>query len=213
MRHLLQICAIVALSGVLLTNVGCRSNSRGGPPKGGLPTVLPTADCDNLALRLDRSDWMVNQGTRSWRVVAHSAPNRPPEHIGFLIERRYKQMRGGPEFKMYSVTTRNRNEQIGQIDQLGRAMRYEPQRDGGFANVPAGTNTRELNVAAIFETNDRITLEATSARREAFSALDVNGDGKLQPAETTSFGDRITGADLNRDGFVDFEEFDQVDIL
>jgi hypothetical protein len=145
--------------------------------------------------------------------VTHSAPNRPPEHIGYLVERRYRQMRGGPQFKMYSVTTRNRNEQIGHIDQLGKAVRYEPQRNGGFVNVPAGTNTRELYVASIFEIKERVTLEETSERREAFNALDENGDGMLQRNETASFGDRITGADLNRDGFVDFEEFDQVDVL
>jgi len=215
MMHLLAFCALVALSGILLTTTACRSNAgaRRGPPKGGLPSVLPSADCDNIALRLDRSDWMVNQGTRSWRVVSHSAPNRPPEHIGYLVERRYRQMRGGPQFKMYSVTTLNRAEQIGHIDQIGRAVRYEPRRNGGFASVPAGSNTRELNVASIFETTDRITLEATSERREAFDALDENGDGLLQRGETISFGDRITGADQNGDGVVDFEEFDVVDTL
>ena len=59
------------------------------------------------------------------KIRAASAPNRPPEHIGFLVEKQYRQARGGPSFHMYSITTRNRDEQIGHIDQLGRAWRYE----------------------------------------------------------------------------------------
>ena len=47
----------------------------------------------------------------------------------------------------------------------------------------------------------------------AFEALDANGDGLLQPEESRSFGDRVSGAYTNGDGVVDFEEFEEVDIL
>ncbi|MDJ0520547.1 MAG: EF-hand domain-containing protein [Planctomycetota bacterium] len=168
---------------------------------------------ESLAVRLDRGDWMVNKSTHIWKVMARGAPNRPPQHIGYIEKRQYRQARGGPDFEMYSITTRNRDEQIGHIDQLGRAYRYEPQRNGTFARVPIGTNTLELNVQAIFETSDSVVLRETSERRMAFDALDANGDGLLQMSEASSFGDRVTGADTNGDGVVDFEEFDAVDVL
>jgi len=114
---------------------------------------------------------------------------------------------------MYTITTLNRDEQIGHIDQLGRAVRYEPRRNGGFESVDVGSNTIERNVQAIFDTKFRITLVGTSQRRIAFERLDANGDGLLQGAETASFGYRITGADTNGDGVVDFEEFNAIDVL
>lgn len=202
MRKLICLCALVALS-----TAACRTNPDGSRK----PALGP--DCDNLALRLDRSDWMVNKATRVSQVMSARAPNRPPEHIGFLVQRQYRQMRGGPEFTMYSVTTLDRNEQIGHIDQLGRAVRYEPRRNGTFADVPVGSNTLARNVQAIFDTKFRITFAPTNERRIAFNNLDANGDGFLQGTETASFGDRITGADTNGDGVVDFQEFDAIDVL
>lgn len=205
MRHLHWLCAVSAL--VL---AGCQSRT---VLPTGLPTVTRPNDATNLVMRMDRGDWMVNQGSKVYKVVAASAPNRPPRHIGYVEERLYRQMRGGPEFTIYVVTTLDRREQIGKIDQLGRAIRYEPQRNGTFQQVDVGTNTREMSVAAIFDTLDRITLSPVSERRLAFEAIDLNGDGLLQANETSSLGDRVTGADTNGDGVVDFEEFDAVDIL
>ena len=167
----------------------------------------------SVAVQLDRGDWMVNKGTKIWKVMARGAPNRPPVHIGFVEEKEYRQARGGPDFRMYSVTTKNRTEQIGHIDQLGRAYRYEPRRNGTFDKVDLGSNTLEQNVRAIFESNEDVTLHETSARRLAFESMDVNGDGLLQKAEAQAFGDRVAGADSNRDGVVDFAEFDAVDVL
>ena len=207
MRNLLWLCALGAVAVTALSMSACKSNSNRSRTSG------IAADNDNLALRLDRSDWMVNQGTKVSKIRAASAPNRPPEHIGYLVERQYRQARGGPEFKMYTITTLNRDEQIGHIDQLGRAVRYEPRRNGGFESVDVGSNTIERNVQAIFDTKFRITLVGTSQRRIAFERLDANGDGLLQGAETASFGYRITGADTNGDGVVDFEEFDAIDVL
>jgi hypothetical protein len=201
MRHLLCLCAVSAL--VL---AGCYASV--GEPKRRVPDS-PEA----LAMRMDRGDWMVNQGSAVYKVMAASAPNRPPRHIGYVEERLYRQMRGGPEFTIWVVTTLDRDEQIGKIDQLGRAVRYEPQRNGTFRQVALGSSSREMNIAAIFDTNDRVTLSSVSERRLAFEALDANGDGLLQANETRSFGDRISAADANQDGVVDFEEFDTIDIL
>jgi len=200
MRRLLCLCALVALA-----LPACRG--------GRSPLPLAKNDADNIAVRLDRGDWMVNQQTKMWKVMATGAPNRPPEHIGYVEERQYRQARGGPLFRMYSVTTRNRAEQIGHIDQLGRAYRYEPRRNGTFDKVAIGSNTLELNVQAIFETPRDVTLQATNQRRLAFDALDDNGDGVLQAAEARAFGGRISSADTNGDGLVDFQEFDAIDSL
>lgn len=201
MRHLLWLCAVSAL-----VSTGCYASV-------GKPKVHHPRDPETLAMRLDRGDWMVNKASTIHKVLAASAPNRPPRHIGYVEERQYRQMRGGPEFTIYVVTTRDRKEQIGKIDQLGRAVRYEPERNGTFKQVALGSSSRELNIAAIFDTNERITLAPVSERRLAFEAVDANGDGLLQPAETRTFGDRIAGADRNGDGVVDFEEFDAVDVL
>ena len=168
---------------------------------------------ESVAVRLDRGDWMVNKSTKVWKVLATGQPNRPPRHIGFLEQRGYRQARGGPDFKMYSITTRNRDEQIGHIDQLGQAYRYEPLRNGTFDKVAIGTNTLELNVQEIFEIADDVILRETNERELAFDALDANGDGLLQMDEARAFGDRVSGADANGDGVIDLEEFNAVDVL
>jgi hypothetical protein len=212
MRHTRWICAV----GVLLI-CACKASPQGSPiSKDRGPAAIPVQStlCERSAiLKLDRGDWMVNQGSRVWKVMVSRAANRPPEHIGYVVERQYRQMRGGPEFQIYNVTTLDRNEQIGHLDQLGRGIRYEPSRNGRFTEKSVGINTREKTVAAIFETNDTVTLQPTSERRLAFEALDVNGDGVLQANESGSFGDRVAGADTNRDGVVDFQEFNAVDVL
>jgi hypothetical protein len=202
MRRIPWLCALLALA-----LASCRSAPAGGS---GLPVVSAR---DDIAQRIDRGDWMVNQRTKVWKVMAASQANRPARHIGYVEQRVYRQRRGGPEFSIYIVTTLDRKEQIGHVDQLGRAFRYEPRRNGDFRQVDLGTNTLQRNVQGIFDTLDRVTLEPTSERRLAFEALDVNHDGLLQPEETRSFGDRIAGADTNHDGVVDFEEFDAVDVL
>ena len=202
MRNLIWLCALV-----MLATAACKSSANRA-------NALPgSGDCANLALRLDRSHWMVNKHTSISKVLARRAPNRPPVHVGYLIQRQYREMRGGPEFRVYTVTTLNRDEQIGHIDQLGRAYRYEPRRNGTFDTVSVGSNTLESNIGAIFDTLDAITVTATNERRLAFNALDANGDGLLQLTETRSFGDRVTGADTNGDGVVDFAEFNEVDVL
>ncbi|MFV1958841.1 MAG: EF-hand domain-containing protein, partial [Planctomycetota bacterium] len=124
-----------------------------------------------------------------------------------------RQLRGGPSYDEYTVTTLNRRERIGRIDQLGRAWRYEPRRNRGFEAIGAGVGTLEESAGAIFQTSQRITLEKTTERRLAFEKLDRDGSGRLEPAEMEGLGDRIPGADQNGDGIVDFDEFDKIDRL
>jgi len=204
MRYPICFAALIALA-----VAGCTSQSLGAPcgPCG------PTS-CDQIASRLDRGDWMVSDDKRVWKVrIAQSLENAPPRDAGYLVEKEYRQMRGGPKFKMYSVTSMNRDEQLGHIDSLGRAVRYEPQRNYGFKEVPAGTGTLENNVGSIFNTVEMITLESTSERRIAFENLDRNKDGLLQMDEAKRFGSTISRADANQDGLVDFDEFSAIDAL
>ena len=114
---------------------------------------------------------------------------------------------------MYSVTSLNRKEQLGHIDNLGRAVRYEPKRNGTFDQVSAGTGTLEQSVGAILRTPERISLEETSVQRIAFDTLDANGNGVLDAAEYADLGARIPSADANADGVVDFQEFMRLDSL
>ncbi len=208
MARTLHVCALILVAATLaaLTSAcASRSSER--------EASRFIASEDNIAQRIDRGDWMVTQGSTVFKVMAQAQANRPPQHIGFLEKREYRQRRGGPEFTMYSVTTRNRDEQVGHIDQLGRAYRYEPRRNGSFDKVLVPSNTLEFNVQAILGSTKRVTFSQTNERRLAFEALDADGDGLLQPAETSSFGARITEADTNRDGVVDFAEFNALDVL
>lgn len=209
----MRFCTLLALAASAVTLFACSGSAgRRGPE-------APSSS--RIASRLDRGDWEVAQDTKVWKVrVGQSLVNAPPRHIGYLVERRYRKVRGGPIFEMYTLTTLNRDEQIGHIDSLGRAVRYEPRRNQGFEEVPVGVGTLEESVGAIFDTPERITLDPTSQRRITFETLDENGDGVLtwqgtpeQPDEISRFGDRIPAADSNRDGAVDFEEFDEIEIL
>jgi hypothetical protein len=207
MRRKLNLCALAMLVVSATTLSACASRSR---------TVSSTSVVraeDNIADRIDRGDWMVNRGSKVFKVMAHGQANRPPQHVGFVEQRAYRQRRGGPEFTMYQVSTQDRKEQVGHIDQMGRAYRYEPQRNGTFNKVALGTSTLELSVQGILNSSLYVTFEATTERRLAFEALDANSDGKLENAETSSFGSRIAEADRNRDGAVDFEEFKAIEVL
>lgn len=207
----MRFCSLLALLACAVT-LGCAT--RAAP-------VITSRDSAGIASRLDRGDWEISQDHRVWKVrIGRSLVDAPPRHAGFLVERRYRKVRGGPVFEMFTVTTLNRQEQIGHIDSLGRAVRYEPRRNASFEEVPVGVGTLDESVAAIFDTLEHVTLEPTTERRIAFEALDDNGDGLLtwqgtpeRPDEVSRFGDRIPRADRNRDGAVDFEEFDEIEVL
>lgn len=180
---------------------------------GTCPSSETTAD---IAARLDRGAWMRSKGREVWKVLEEQSVNgqsRPPKHVGYLIARAYRQERGGPNFRVFEVTSLNQDEVLGRIDELGRVTRYEAQRNGTFVEAPLAASTRENDVGAILGSKRTITLERTNERRLAFEALDTNRDGVLQPAEVASFGSRLTGADTNHDKVVDFAEFDAIDAL
>lgn len=199
---------IAALTVLLVT--GCQ---RGNycPPE---PDRVLSVGCapGSVPLRLDRGDWRVSQRTGVSKVL-EARSGRPPEAIGYLVERKYRQMRGGPEYTMYEVTTLNRQEQIGRIDGMGHAYRYEAQRDAGFEEIDEGVNPITIGVAAIFQTSREVFLEKTTERQLAFEALDRDGSGSLEPSEVEPHGDRLQRADKNRDGLIDFQEFDAVNPL
>jgi hypothetical protein len=198
--------ALPALAFLLLA--GC-STKRVVP----CPSSISGAD---IAARLDRGDWMRSTGSETWKVFEEqtvAGQTRPPKHIGYLTGRDYRQERGGPTFRVYEVSTLNRQEVLGRIDELGRVTRYDPQRNGTFLETPLTASSLENNVGAIFGSPHAITLEKTNARHLAFEALDTDKSGALEGPEVAAFGTRLIDADLNKDGKLDFAEFDAIDAL
>lgn len=196
-------CLVLAAAAPL---VGCARRAAGGPPMSGA----------ELARRLDKGDWMVRQGSEVWKVYEAQSvggQSRPARHIGYLMARDYRQQRGGPAFRIHEVSSLNRKEILGRIDELGRVTRYDPVRNGTFEERTITSSSLEHNVASIFGTTATITLTKTSERHLAFEALDTNHDGLLDAAETEAFGTRLRAADTNGDQKIDFEEFDRVDQL
>lgn len=202
--------AMAALAVTLISAAGCArpwSESTGQP---GFTERAPLVE--PLASRIDRGGWMISDQARIWKVM-ESQSGLPERHVGYVVGANYRQVRGGPAFKMYKVSTLDREDQIGHVDPLGRAVRYVPQRDGTFRPESLGTNELDESVSAIFGTARRVRLAETSERRLAFEALDLDGNGLLVPSETASFGDHMQQADTNKDGGVDFEEFALIDRL
>lgn len=199
--------AVWTLAAAALLAAGCRSSRPRALAADGAP-----GSSGSLAGQMDRGDWLVDRRTTVWKVLEEQERALPLQR-GFLARTQYRQARGGPPYDVYTVTTTNRRETVGRIDQVGRAWRYVPRRNAGFDEVDVGIGTLEDSVGAIFETRRRIILEPTTERRLAFEAIDANGDGRLGPEETAKLGDRIAGADRNGDGLVDFQEFDALDRL
>lgn len=192
---------------LLLAAPGCARRARSSGPS------MSGAD---LARRLDKGDWMVRQGGEVWKVYEAQSvggETRPARHIGYLMARDYRQERGGPAFRIHEVSTLNRKEVLGRIDELGRVTRYDPVRNGTFEERTLASSSLENNVAAIFGLTSVVSLTKTSERHLAFEALDANHNGTLEAAETESFGTRLSGADRNGDKLLDFAEFDAIDQL
>ncbi len=199
-----------ALLGAALLVAGCRTGHGGPTSAQAALTVAPGAG--EIPVRLDRGDWLVDKRVSISKVFEDTGNGRPVQR-GLLIRTQYRQLRGGPVYDSYTVTSKNRREVVGRIDQMGRGWRYVPDRNHGFDQVGVGIGTLGDTVGAIFQTKNSIHLEPTTERRLAFESIDLNGDGLLQPDETKSLGDRIGRADTNHDGVVDFQEFDALDRL
>jgi hypothetical protein len=200
--------ALLALTPLLFA-AGCHTGSVASRPSS-------SSSMTDVAARLDRGDWMRSTGSETWKVYEErtvDGQSRPPRHIGYLSARDYRQERGGPAFRVYEVSTLNRKEVLGRIDELGRVTRYDAQRNGTFVESPLVSSTLENNVGAIFGTPHMITLEKTDARHMAFEALDTDSNGALDAKETAAFGTRLSAADTNKDGKLDFAEFNAIDSL
>ncbi len=204
--------AILALSATAACTKTPRYRAGGGIPAAkegpGLPGSTAVGE-----MSLNRGDWLVGETSGIWKVLADSGGGTPPQPIGHLVARHYREMRGGPVFTMYEVTTLDRHEHVGMIDALGNAIRFVPRRQGGYDSVPAGNSTLEFNVQAIFDTLRPITLEPTSERRLAFEGLDANHDGGLSAEEWPRVKETNPRVDRNGDGKVDYQEFDAIDSL
>jgi hypothetical protein len=185
---------------------GCRS--RGPAPAGSSGGRLATGS----SMSLNRGDWLVGENYEVHLVLAEPQGAGAPERLGYVITKRYREMRGGPEFTMHEVTGLDRENAVGMVDALGNATRFALGPDGSVESVPAGNNALVLGVQAIFQTTRPITLEKTTERALAFEAMDGNRDGYLDRAEFPRLADRVGNPDRNRDGRVDAQEFETADL-
>jgi hypothetical protein len=199
--------AVALLAGALCA---CKS-PRYEAPYGQPPEAPAVRGAAPGELVLNRGDWLLGDQSAVFKVLAEPREGGRPVHLGYVVARRYREVRGGPDFRMYEVTTLDRDEQVGLVDSLGNAKRFTPRRGGGIDVVDLGNSHLEASVAAIFDTPRPVTLEATTERRIAFEMLDADRDGYLTPAEWP----RSQGAegDANRDGKIDWQEFDRLDRL
>lgn len=202
-------CALAALVVLALVVPGCASRGGSRAPSPGSTDAAPVGE-----LSLDRGAWLVGTSQGIWTVqVPGDAPSSPPRRLGYVVARAHREVRGGPSFTVYEVYGLDRSEQVGFVDSLGNAKRFEPRRNGHIEVVDAGNSTLELSVQAIFQTMKPVTLDATTERRLAFEALDVNHDGMLDRTEMQGIGSAYGNPDTNRDGKVDWSEFDAAERL
>ncbi len=199
----------------LLGLAGCARRSGANYPEA-LPwsVAVPVGD-----MSLDRGGWIVGQQKGIWKVT-QEVMGQAPAHLGFVIAREHREVRGGPTFTMYEVTTTDRKDVIGFVDSLGNATRFVTGRNGSVEKVKVGNNRLDLSVAAIFDTVRPVELVATTERALAAEALfaswDKDADGLItrsddpeknefpaQPAQIK----RFLAADANRDGKLDRTEF------
>jgi hypothetical protein len=210
-RRLVLAASTIALVPALLAAPGCSQT----PGRRDWQECCP-AQADprrsEYDLSLDRGNWLVGTPGGVWKVLEEQSPSAPPVHIGYVTERSYREVRGGPAFPIFEVTRLDRNDQIGMIDSLGNATRFLPRRGGGIETVKAGNSTMALNVQAVFDTIHAVTLQRTSERQIAFETLDTNRDGALAKEEFPRILESPS-PDRNGDGKVDFQEFDAIDRL
>ena len=171
---------------------GCRSQGA----RAGSGGVGPTGTTSDLSL--NRGDWLMGEQIGIWKILSQPRSGAP-ERIGYLSQRNYREVRGGPVFSIYEVTSLDRNQQLGIVDSLGNATRYRPRRGGGFDAEDAGNASLELSIGAIFQTVRPILLEKTTEHALTFEVLDTNHDGFLDKNEFPRITDRVRSPDKNRD--------------
>lgn len=171
-------------------------------------------------MSLDRGGWIVGQQKGVWKVT-QEVMGKAPLLLGYVVAREHREVRGGPTFTMYEVTTTDRKDVVGSVDSLGNATRFVPGRNGSVERVPVGNNRLDLSVAAIFDTVRPIELVPTTERALAIEALftsyDKDGDGQITRSDDLDKNEfppqpeqikRFLAADANRDGRVDRTEFE-----
>jgi hypothetical protein len=204
-RRLLALCALATLA----TAVGC---SRRHPDDFQCAVTVPRGAPPVGDFSLRRDDWLVGTQTGVWvATVPADVPGMPPVRLGYVVARSHRQVRGGPAFTIYEVTRLDRTVPIGIVDSLGNAKRFKPRRDGHIEVEDAGNSTLALSVGAVFETVKPVTLEATTEHRIAFETLDADKNGFLDAKEYPTIGAARGSPDVNRDGKLDFAEFDALD--
>jgi hypothetical protein len=205
MNRSLRLLASALTVGTAFLAAGCHRSAVPVESRDLVPDTRPVG-----ALILDRGDWRTSDQVGLWKAFEERELGKAPTHVGFLVLRRYREVRDGPTFQIYDVTRLDRNDQIGQIDGLGNATRFLPKRDGGIEVVKVGNSTLVLDVQAIFGTTHPMSLAATTERKLAFEALDLNHDGGLTKDEYPRILESPS-ADLNHDGKIDPQEFDAID--
>jgi hypothetical protein len=188
---------------------GCRGSRPRDVPPGPGGHLAPVGQPGDLSL--NRGDWLMGTQDKVWLVLEQSPTGGAPKRIGYVTSRRYREVRGGPQFTMYEVTTLDRKEVIGMVDSLGNATRFR-WAFGGVDQEKVGNAPLPLSVQAIFATVRPLTLEETTERSLAFEALDKNGDGLLDREEFPRLADRVGGADRDRNGKIDRQEFEDADL-
>lgn len=198
--------ALVGLTAAVALT-GCSSRGRAPRQQGPASDLTGPGDWS-----LNRGDWLKSEQAAVW-VVLEQQREGGMTRIGYVTERRYQEMRGGPVFTMHEVWGLDRSRQLGQVDSLGNAVRFDPIRNRGVESTKVGNSSLELSVGAIFGTVRPISLERTTEHHLAFEALDKNHDGKLDKTEFPRLLDKFHNPDTNKDGFVDEGEFDEADAL
>lgn len=216
-RHVRSLSALglAALAVAPVLGLGACAGRARGPEPVPFAVAVPVGD-----LSLDRGGWIVGQQKGVWKVT-QEVQAQAPTLLGYVVAREHREVRGGPTFTMYEVTTTDRKDVIGFVDSLGNATRFVPGRNGTIEKVPVGNNRLDLSVASIFDTVRPVTLVKTTERALAIEALfaswDKDGDGLItrtedpvtneypaQPAQIKQF----LAADANRDGKIDRTEFE-----
>lgn len=187
---------------------GCRARPAG------TEYSVPSLSAPVGAMTLDRGAWLVGTTKGLWEVtVPGDTPSSKPVRIGFVTAREHREVRGGPAFTVYEVSGLDRSSPVGIVDSLGNAKRFRHIGNGHQEVEDAGNSTLNFSVQAIFQTLKPVTLTPTSERKLAFEALDADGNGTLDATEFPAIAARRGSPDTNRDGKVDWNEFDADDDL
>ena len=213
--------ASLAVLTVVLAGAGCSSRNRSPWGTRQIVDETPALARPSGSFSVNRGDWLVGKETGVWIVLASPVGRAAPQRIGYVTSSNPRELRGGPAFEMYEVTTVDRKTVIGSIDSLGNATRFVPVRNTVEA-VPVGNNQLELSVQAIFDVVKPVMLEKTSERELAseavFNSYDHNGNGYIErddkDADKNEYPTnpvdlkRFVKADANKDGRLDKTEFE-----